>query len=159
MGGYKGCLSCAAATVERPVGCRRGRRRRPDPAMSTPRSTILRSAGGILLVWAAFSAIFGQPQPALAWGPVLFRSLLVFHGLVLIASPWLWREAEPPSASNPVRGKILLALIGLSVVAFALRIPGLNSCMWLDEILTMVRYARPPAYQILTTFPDQNQHM
>jgi 4-amino-4-deoxy-L-arabinose transferase-like glycosyltransferase len=31
--------------------------------------------------------------------------------------------------------------------------------MWLDEILTMVRFARPPAWQILTTFPDQNQHM
>jgi 4-amino-4-deoxy-L-arabinose transferase-like glycosyltransferase len=31
--------------------------------------------------------------------------------------------------------------------------------MWLDEVLTMVRFARPPVTQILTSFPDQNQHM
>jgi 4-amino-4-deoxy-L-arabinose transferase-like glycosyltransferase len=50
-------------------------------------------------------------------------------------------------------------MAGLSVLAFVLRLPGLNSSMWLDEILTMVRFARPPVWQILTTFPDQNQHM
>ena len=44
-------------------------------------------------------------------------------------------------------------------MAVALRIPGLNSCMWLDEVLTMVRFARPPVGVILTSFPDQNQHM
>src|SRR6185436_4222115 len=72
---------------------------------------------------------------------------------------WLARDAEPTAKrTSPGRGA-LLAMAGLSVLAFALRLPGLNSCMWLDEILTMVRFARPPAWQILTTFPDQNQHM
>src|SRR6185436_11631170 len=72
---------------------------------------------------------------------------------------WLARDAEPTAKrTSPGRGA-LLAMAGLSVLAFALRLPGLNSSMWLDEILTMVRFARPPAWQILTSFPDQNQHM
>jgi hypothetical protein len=118
-----------------------------------------RAAGGILLAWALFDAAFGPPQPALAWGPALFRLLLGFHGLVLLFWP---REPETDAAvpgRQPVQGKTLGIMLALSVVAVALRIPGLNSCMWLDEILTMVRFARPPVWQILTTFPDQNQHM
>jgi mannosyltransferase len=118
-----------------------------------------RSAGGILLAWALLDAFFGKPQPALAWGPALFRVLLAFHGLVLLFWPRERQAAGPLPARQPVQGKMLLAMLALSVVAVALRIPGLNSCMWLDEILTMVRFARPPAWQILTTFPDQNQHM
>jgi mannosyltransferase len=129
--------------------------------MRVSRTTTLlsRASGGILLGWAILDGAFGPPQPALSWGPALFRALLVFHGLVLIVYPWLARNAEPAEKRIPPGRGALLAMAGLSVLAFALRLPGLNSCMWLDEILTMVRFARPPAWQILTTFPDQNQHM
>ncbi|HYK63048.1 MAG TPA: hypothetical protein VEV85_26660 [Bryobacteraceae bacterium] len=43
--------------------------------------------------------------------------------------------------------------------AIFLRIPALNSCLWLDEVLTMARFAKPPLAWIFTRFPDQNQHM
>jgi hypothetical protein len=123
------------------------------------RTTALLGLGAALLAWAVIDAAFGRPQPALAWGPTLFRALLGFHGLLLIAAAWMPRAAEPPRPSNPVRGTSLLVMLGLSALGIALRVPGLNSCMWLDEILTMVRFARQPALEILTTFPDQNQHM
>jgi len=45
------------------------------------------------------------------------------------------------------------------VFAIFLRIPALNSCLWLDEVLTMARFAKPPLAWIFTSFPDQNQHM
>jgi hypothetical protein len=118
-----------------------------------------RTAGGVLLAWALLDAAFGKPQPALAWGPTLFRILIAFHGLLLLFWPRERQATESAPARHPLRGRTLLAMLALSAVAVALRIPGLNSCMWLDEILTMVRFARPPAWQILTTFPDQNQHM
>jgi hypothetical protein len=124
------------------------------------RTNLIRTAiGGLLLTWALVDALFGQPQPALTWGLQLFRILLAFHGALLIVWPWLWEADQPAPVRSPVHGKALFLMAILSVVATALRIPGLNSCMWLDEILTMVRFARPPAAQILTTFPDQNQHM
>ena len=117
------------------------------------------TAGAFLLVGAGFDAIFGAPRPELAWGPVLFRILLAFHGLLLVTWPRLAGTAEPVRDYHPIHGKTLLVMGALSATAFVLRIPGLNSCMWLDEILTMVRFAKPPVWQIFTTFPDQNQHM
>ena len=118
-----------------------------------------RAVGALLLICAPLDAVFGQPRPALAWGPALFRILLVFHGLLLLLWPEPPQSSEPAPARDPIRGKTLFAMATLLVVAIALRIPGLNSCMWLDEVLTMVRFARPPAFQIFTSFPDQNQHM
>jgi hypothetical protein len=35
----------------------------------------------------------------------------------------------------------------------------LNSCLWFDEVLTLLDFARPSAAAILTSFPSQNQHM
>jgi hypothetical protein len=79
------------------------------------------------------------------------------HGLLLILSSG---QASGTRTSLPdFRRTTWFALGGLTLLAIALRIPGLNSCMWLDEVLTMVRFARPPVSQILTSFPDQNQHM
>ena len=116
-------------------------------------------AGALLILWAILDAALGRPDQALAWGPALFRTLAAFHGLILIAWRWLPAAAGRAASHDPISRKVLAAMAGILAVAVVLRIPGLNSCMWLDEVLTMVRFARPPAYQILTTFPDQNQHM
>ena len=48
---------------------------------------------------------------------------------------------------------------GLTLLAALLSVPSLNSGLWTDEVLTLVHYARLPVAQILTSFPDQNQHM
>jgi len=121
-------------------------------------------AGGVLLAASilisntTLEQAFGRAPHSLAWGTTLFRILLGLHGIFLLYSPFAFRS-DRPTAWHPIRGRSLAILIGLTVLATVLRIPGLNSCMWLDEVLTMVRFARPPVAQILTSFPDQNQHM
>jgi hypothetical protein len=102
---------------------------------------------------------FGRSQGSLAWGPLLFRAFLALHGCALLAAGLWGRTTQNHSAGKSISRPTMLLLIGLTLVAFALRIPNLDSSLWLDEVLTMARYAKPPAAQILTSFPDQNQHM
>ena len=51
-----------------------------------------------------------------------------------------------------------VALAALTALAAVLRIIGLNSGMWLDEILTLLQTARRPIWTILTSFPAETQH-
>ena len=126
------------------------------------------AAVGVLLVAAAALVSNGAIERALtgaagglSWGPTLFRALLAFHGLVLIAAGAAagppTRKREPPADRVPRAAWAVL--IALTAIALVLRLVGLNTCLWLDEILTMVRFARPPLGQIVSSFPNQNQHM
>jgi len=146
------------------------RRRRCNFMMTAMKNQGVRSpavlfAGVLLLLLAAFASgnsielALGRPPHSLSWGPALFRLLLAAHGLVLIGAAFLRKQKPHASAIPPAGRRAWMILGALSVLALALRIPGLNSCMWLDEVLTMVRFARPPVAQIVTSFPDQNQHM
>lgn len=101
----------------------------------------------------------GREPHSLSWGPALFRALLTFHGLLLIGAALVRKQSPSGRALPPIGRTNLIFLAALSVMAILLRIPSLNSCLWLDEVLTMVRFARPPVALILTSFPDQNQHM
>ena len=128
-------------------------------------SALMTALAGVLLLLAAifisnssWETLFGRPVHSLAWGPALFRALLALHGAWLLAGSRAMGAGDR-GPRNFVKGGSAVILGILTVVAVALRIPGLNSCMWLDEVLTMVRFARPPVSQILTSFPDQNQHM
>jgi mannosyltransferase len=60
---------------------------------------------------------------------------------------------EPTSALE--RG----VLLGLLVVAAGLRLNELGIGLWYDEIETLVRYARLPLVDVVTTFDSQNQHL
>jgi hypothetical protein len=129
--------------------------------MKTHRAPL--ALAGLLLLSAALlisntslEHLFGRAPHTLAWGPALFRALLALHGMALVLASRIAREGVPRPARQPFP-YLFLGL--LSVLSLALRLPGLNSCMWLDEILTMVEYARPAAARIFTSFPDQNQHM
>ena len=51
-----------------------------------------------------------------------------------------------------------VALASLTALAAALRIIGLNSGLWLDEILTLLQTVRRPFWTILTSFPAETQH-
>ena len=108
---------------------------------------------------ASMEQAFGRAPHSLAWGPALFRILLAVHGLALMAAGFVSKKRPVTALFASIGKRTLILLAILTVLAVALRIPGLNSCMWLDEVLTMVRFARPPVAQILTSFPDQNQHM
>ncbi|HZQ09192.1 MAG TPA: glycosyltransferase family 39 protein [Anaerolineae bacterium] len=61
------------------------------------------------------------------------------------------RPAVPDKLAKIILGVILVAALGLRLYA-------LDAGLWLDEILTYVQYARMPFLQIISTYPDQNQH-
>lgn len=53
-----------------------------------------------------------------------------------------------------------LALVSLfMLIAAALRIPGLNEGLWLDEIITLVDFVRLPAEQIASDYASRNNHI
>ncbi|MCO6510078.1 MAG: glycosyltransferase family 39 protein [Aridibacter famidurans] len=47
----------------------------------------------------------------------------------------------------------------LTLIAIVLRIPNLNSDLWVDEVFTLVDFVRAPWGEIVTSFPSQNQHL
>ena len=57
------------------------------------------------------------------------------------------------------RSNLRLFIVGaMLLVALALRLYGLNSGLWYDEILTSINYARMPFGEIIATYDSQNQH-
>jgi mannosyltransferase len=128
--------------------------------------------GVLLLAVAVFVSpsdyarvLLGGAEKDLSWGPALFRALLFFHGLLLVALGPLARNIFKRKAffagekEKLLGSRELAFLTALSVVAVALRIINLNSDLWVDEVLTLVDFARQPLGAILTSFPSQNQHM
>ncbi|MCC7353733.1 MAG: glycosyltransferase family 39 protein, partial [Anaerolineae bacterium] len=66
------------------------------------------------------------------------------------------QSRKPLGGSHRKLGPLILGAILL--VAFALRLYGLNAGLWYDEILTSINYARMSFFQIITTYDSQNQH-
>ncbi len=101
----------------------------------------------------------------LSWGPQLFRALLIFHGVVIaIYGTGTFDRITRSSAIHLVeragiKRTTLLTLIGLTILALILRLWNLNSAPWIDEVLTLVDFARLPIREIVISFPSQNQHM
>lgn len=56
------------------------------------------------------------------------------------------------------RKAALIALAALTALGALLRIYGLNSELWYDEIKTVLDSVRPPLSSILTVFPSNNDH-
>lgn len=50
------------------------------------------------------------------------------------------------------------ALIALTLVALVLRLVALDSQLWTDEVLSLVRYVRKPFWDLYTNFYSNNQH-
>ncbi len=137
------------------------------------------SAVGILLLLAAGltssesieRALLGEATGSLTWGPALFRALLALHGLILVVAGatrirrrtprdqalHTQRLSEPTLKRTPAWAWAVLTL--LTVVAGALRLYRLDSCLWFDEIDTLVNIVREPLPKIVTMFSSQNQHM
>lgn len=109
----------------------------------------------------------GQNPKDLSWGPTLFRVLLLMHGCLLIGLGFAWKRiTDGPIETPEVKGDSLLnkplvigSLLALSAVALVLRLWNLNSDLWVDEVFTLLDFVRQPMGQILTSFPNQNQHM
>ncbi|MGH9935780.1 MAG: glycosyltransferase family 39 protein, partial [Blastocatellia bacterium] len=139
-------------------------------------------AGGLLIILAALvsndameQALLTDTSRTLGWGATLFRALLACHGLALILAAMIWRRSANRLEVNStptfdVRSRLFdssrktsrtvwIALIGLSLLAMALRLWRLDSDLWHDEVLTLVDFARAPLGEIVTSFPAKNQHM
>lgn len=131
-------------------------------AVRSPWSVVMGAGlviAAILVPNAFFEQVSGRAPHSLTWGPVLFRILLALHGSLLVFTSFGERSADRASLTAGIGRRTWFLLAALTVVAVLLRIPSLNSCLWLDEVLTMASYGRPPLAWIFTAFPDQNQHM
>jgi hypothetical protein len=112
-------------------------------------------------------ALTGNEPRELFWGPALFRSLLAIHGLILLLVPTVWKRSlrADGSSSSQMDGDQAgepfpwITMVGLSLLALGLRLPGLDSDLWVDEVLTLTDFVRPSLGEIVTSFPSQNQHM
>ena len=141
----------------------------------TPLRTVLILCGALLLAVAAFvsgndieRALVSDPQRSLSWGTALFRLLLAAHGLGLIvfavfAPRWRGEIAGSRMAVSTTETETTwrtwLLLGVLTVVALVLRIWQLNTDLWFDELLTVLNYLRLPLGDIVTSLPDQNNHL
>ena len=66
--------------------------------------------------------------------------------------------SAPTFSETSSQKPYLAALVMLTALAAALRIYGLNSELWYDEIKTVLDSVRPPLASILTVFPSNNDH-
>ncbi|MCI0398183.1 MAG: glycosyltransferase family 39 protein [Chloroflexi bacterium] len=110
--------------------------------------------------------------PALQAGTVILRlALATTAGLLLVESygrRWFDSPGLPPAVTGLLLGPERWVqqqerprhrlLAGLVILAAALRLVALNRDLWLDEIATLVEYARLPFLETVTTFVSANQH-
>ncbi len=121
--------------------------------------------GAVLLCIAAASssplleAFLRRSPNSLSWGPALFRAMLSIHGAVLIALAVTREPEHTRTGISSIDRRTWILLGSLTTVGLALRFYQLNTCLWLDEVLTMLDYGRAPFSRIVTSFPNQNQHM
>lgn len=64
---------------------------------------------------------------------------------------------EPTPA--PVRRLEIAALAAILILAVEVRLVGLSSSLWYDEVLTLVQFVRLPTDQLVQTFSSLNNHM
>ena len=119
------------------------------------------------IIFVCFAIIFSSQNYSeffakdLIWGTTLFRGLLLFHGITLIAVSFYRRKNKvfETIEKNQTSNTIWIALIILTFIALGLRLWNLNSDLWVDEVFTLLDFARPSFREILTSFPSQNQHL
>lgn len=123
--------------------------------------------GGLLVSASRLLDILGRggtaPGDVLHQGAVLFKFAMIVLGLAIAVLAAMSLEAPPPAQevqpneTAPWHAWLMVATV---VVACAiLCFHRLGEGLWLDEILTLVNYARRPFGQILTTYDDPNQHI
>lgn len=115
--------------------------------------------------------LLGEADGRLEWGPTLFRALLAWHGLLLILIGWRVGRRTPtnsalassapetPSAAPGTSRGALALLLAMAALATLVRCIGLDSCLWIDEVFTLLDFGRLPLGELVTRFPSQNQHL
>lgn len=114
-----------------------------------------------IVVFVRQNPVDDSLQNQLILGADLFRVGLVLLGAFAVFLGRIFTEKPKPldgSELIPAAGqsRVILALILLA--ATILRLYGLNSGLWHDEILSIVQYVRMPYGEIISTCKDANQH-
>lgn len=156
-----------------------------EPATLTNQLTPRRNASGVLALMAGLGliaigmlfsnaviehALVSNPARSLSWGPTLFRALLVFHGIALLVvalvsmksvgrSAYSSAPTLPLDESRSTTWRSWVALSVLTLVALSLRLWHLNTDLWFDELLTLLNFVRLPLGDLVTSLPDQNNHL
>jgi mannosyltransferase len=100
-------------------------------------------------------------------GALLFRVGLILNGLMIVAigafySPSLGSTTSLLNENRELNEKQgfrnWMPLPVVLAFAAALRVYGSNSCLWYDEVGTLVKSVRLPTHQLITTYTDQNNH-
>ncbi len=123
----------------------------------------------MLIVGGVLIALLGLALPT-AWlagpeaesarvqGVWLLRGSSLVLGAALAA--WGRATARSPEAAPAVRPPVpWLPLGAILLVALALRLVGLESDLWYDEVVTLTEFVRLPARELLTTYTVQNNHI
>lgn len=103
-----------------------------------------------------------RPAHILEWGPTLFRIVLVFNGIAALTGAWRLKRVTQSSAvryQEPLSRKVWMSLAVLTFAGLAVRLVRLDLSLWIDEVLTVVYFVRPPLSEIISSFPFQNQHL
>ena len=99
----------------------------------------------------------------LSLGVTLFKLGLVILGLVSIVLGqmplWHLESKREKATPDPYHRLSFLILAAMLLAAAALRMYGLDSGLWLDEIYTYVKYADKSFGDILSTYDSENQHL
>jgi hypothetical protein len=123
-------------------------------------------AGALISNQSIESYLVSDPY-SLKWGPTLFRSLLIIHGLAIALAPLWMKEngstglliAQDSAHRSKTSWSSWVTLITLGLIAFALRLWHLNTDLWFDELLSLLNFVRQPLGEIVTRLPDQNNHI
>jgi hypothetical protein len=103
-----------------------------------------------------------QIPEELLLGATLFKINLVVLGLLVAILGRIYRRTEKTPSEQHLRatqGKPAAGILaGILLAASALRLYKLNSGLWLDEITTLVVYARTPFGELISTYVSENQH-
>lgn len=101
-------------------------------------------------------------------GILLFRAAAVVLGLATLAIALFYRSTVPdpmnePAISSQDRSEsnrtALIFLTALIAAALVLRLIGLNSDLWYDEVVTLIDYVRLPLSQLVVTYTTPNNHI
>jgi hypothetical protein len=125
--------------------------------------------GRLLLVAAGVVAL--ALAPFVASAPVGLALAAEGALLAALGARGRWRRVPAPGRLPPARpeppvpgpsltgGAAPLALAGVTLLALALRLPGIGSDLWLDEIVTVEQYAGRSIGAIFSTYEGANNHL
>jgi mannosyltransferase len=137
------------------------------------RSKLSLAAGGLLILLGLLippsqlsSFVRGIPPVELEYrlllGARLFKAGLIILGIFVLVLGRLpiWRGEKQKQNHIPgtSRKSVLIVLMIIMAVSVGLNLYKLNSGLWIDEIITYVKYAHMPVGEIITTYDSQNLH-